>query len=169
MESKEDRRWEPIYFEGINERARLAKLPELKTFALGDNDLEVRVWIGFGVIPLEGIVIRRTNGTWTAIHLPSIHGGSDPRDSVKILPPPDSGWTAMWNRVTEEGILTLPDSSQLSGEVRVLDGESFVVEIKTDGNYRTYLYPNPDQQKWEEAKRMLEIVEILSSEFHIDR
>ena len=75
----------------------------------------------------------------------------------------------MWNRVTEEGILTLPDSSQLSGEVSVRDGESFVVEFKTDGNYRTYLYPNPDQQKWEEAKHMLKIVEILSSEFHIDR
>jgi hypothetical protein len=45
----------------------------------------------------------------------------------KVVPQTD--WNVLWNRVEAFGILTLPDSSTLPGEVMVLDGTSYVVEI----------------------------------------
>jgi hypothetical protein len=48
--------WEPIYFKAIDERATIAKLPSLRHAALPKDDLETRLWIGFGLTALRGHV-----------------------------------------------------------------------------------------------------------------
>ena len=45
--------WEPIFFEAIDERAGLSGLKTLRSGSLPDDDLEVRVWHGFGLTALD--------------------------------------------------------------------------------------------------------------------
>ncbi len=164
-----EKAWEPIFFEEINERAKLAKLGNLRRATLPKDDLELRVWIGFGVIPLEGIIIRRRSGRWSALHLRSLTPHLARHNYEKALGVPKSGWDPLWQHLVREGILTLPDSSELKDDVLVMDGESFVIEVNKGGSYRTYKYSNPDLQKWPEAKRITEIVQTILNEFDIHR
>src|SRR6185369_12431216 len=66
--------WEQIFFEAINERTRIANLRSLRV-ALPKDDLELRVWNGFGLTALEGFVLQRRGGKWSAVHLEGIHSG----------------------------------------------------------------------------------------------
>lgn len=161
--------WIPIFFEEINGRAKIARLRDLRLALLPNDDLELRVWIGFGLIPLEGFVIKRSSGQWSGVHIRSISPRLARRDYQRPLPSPKSGWESFWKRLTDEGALTLPDSSQLKDEVITVDGESFVVEINMNKAYRTYRYSNPHLQKWPEAKKMIRIAEIIIDEFNIER
>ena len=158
--------WVPEFFKEIDERAKAAKLNDLRSTVLPDGDLEVRVWGGFGILAVQGLIIKRTAGQWSALHLPSISPNS--ANSYRNVPvAPKSGWEPLWKQLVGEGVLTLPDSSQLRDGVSVTDGISYVVEINLNKTYRTYMYGNPQQQKSPEAKQMLQIVHTLSEEFGV--
>jgi hypothetical protein len=159
--------WEPIFFETIDERARISNLRSLRVSALPDNDLEVRVWNGFGVTALEGFVLRRTGGKWLAMHLDGIHPKLPRRDYQRILPPPKSGWDVFWQRLQEAGVLTLPDAAAVGCSTGVTDGMSYVVEYNYDRAYRTYLYDNPGYAECDEAKRMIALGNLISEEFGV--
>jgi hypothetical protein len=156
--------WESIFFEAIDERAKLSNLKTLR-LALPDDDLEVRVWHGFGLTALEGFVLKRTAGRWSAIHLDGITRKVGPAQSQRNLETPKSGWDACWRRLQDAGILTLPDAAAIGCSAGVLDGMSYVVEYNYEGTYRTYLYDNPDYAKCNEAKRMIQIGNLISEEF----
>lgn len=158
--------WEPIFFKSIDERARIANLKTLRAF-LPDNDLEVRVWHGFGLTALEGFVLKSAAGEWSAIHLDGIHPNLPRRDYEKRLQTPKSGWELCWRRLEEAGILTLPDASAIGCSAMINDGMSYVVEFNSKGTYRTYLYDNPSYAKCNEAKQMIKIGNIISEEFDI--
>ncbi len=161
--------WRAIFFKEINKRSKLAGLPRLDSAALAADDIEVRVGIGFGLLPLEGFVFRRKAGSWSGLNLLPVGRRTFRRDYQRRLVTPRSGWDSFWSRLTREGILTLPDSSQLQNEAVVFDGEHFVVEFKTSGSYRTYRYSNPDRQKGPEAQTMIRIVETIFAEFNMQR
>ncbi len=161
-------RSEPLFAETINERAKEASLSPLKIKKLSGDDLEFRVWVGFGKKPLEGFIITRVGGQWEGTFLESINLTTK-LPYRKQLSSPKSGWVQCWSLLVDAGLLSLPDSSQLKDEVQVFDGTSYVVEVKKDGVYRTYAYMNPDYQKWAEAKQMLKIAEILYTEFSVER
>lgn len=156
--------WEPIFFEAIDERAKLSNLKTLRV-PLPGNDLEVRIWHGFGVTALEGFVLKRAGGKWSAVHLDGIHPNLPRREYQKILSAPKSGWDACWHRLQEAGVLTLPDAAAVGCSTTVRDGMSYVVEYNYDRTYRTYLYDNPDYAKCNDAKRMIQIGNLISEEF----
>jgi hypothetical protein len=156
--------WEPIFFQSINERASIAKLPSLRSAALKEDQLEVRVWHGFGLTALEGLVLR-DDGEWTAVHVDGIHPRLPRSEYQKHLQAPKSGWHECWVRLVEAGISTLPDASEIQCSAHALDGMSYVVELNLKGTYRTYLYDNPSYAKCDEAKRMIKIGNIISEEF----
>src|SRR5215211_3525192 len=71
-----DSKWVQIFFEtqglgskSINELTKEANLINLRSVVLPDNDLEVRVWVGFGVHGVDGLILRRSANHWTGIHL----------------------------------------------------------------------------------------------------
>ena len=162
------KRTELLFAEPINERVKEAKLVPLKVKRLDDNDLEFRVWVGFGKKPLEGFVISRIAEKWQGTYLESINDTIKPPYN-KRLSPPKSGWEEFLNQVTDAGLLTLPDFSKLKGyEADGADGTSYVVEVKTNGIYQTYAYIQPDYQKHQEAKQMLRIADTLYTEFSIE-
>ena len=157
--------WEPIYFKAIDERAAIARLPSLRHAALPKDDLETRLWIGFGLTALRGFDLKRSAGHWQATYLQGINPGL-PRSEYQItLRPPKSGWEGLWRRLSDKGLLSLPDARSVGCESDVLDGVSYVVENSIDRSYRTYMYDNPQFAKCKEAKQMIEIVNIFDDEF----
>jgi len=159
--------WEPIFFKSINKRANISNLKTLRADALPENDLEVRIWHGFGLTALEGFVLKRAAGQWSAIKLEGIRPGLPQSEYQKILAAPKSGWELCWQRLEEAGISTLPDASAIGCSGMMNDGMSYVVEFKRRGVYRTYLYDNPSYAKCAEAKRMIKIGNIVSEEFGV--
>ena len=165
--NSDDSWWKPIFFKSINERARVANLPALSKISLPKNDLEVRVWHGFGITLLEGFVLRRLAGQWAAIDLAG-YDKRRPRSKYQIkLQTPKSGWKGCWKRLEEVGLSTLPDASQLGKEPIYPDAMSYVVEYNAGGNYRTYHYTSPETNDREEAKQMVKIGQIISEEFDL--
>ena len=158
--------WERIFFQAIDERARIAKLPSLRS-ALPHGDLELRIWNGFGVTALEGFVLRRSAGKWSAIHLKGITPKL-PRDEYeKKLGAPRSGWEECWRKLVEMEILSLPDAQEIQCSPSVNDGMSFVVEINQENTYRTYMYDNPSFAECEQAKKMIVIGNFIADEFDL--
>ena len=157
--------WEPIFFRGINSVAKLSGQADLRKTTLPEGDLEVRMWWGFGLSPLEGITLRRAAGQWSAVHVKADNYYEPERADRKELAPPKSGWEACWQRLTDAGILRLPDSSDVNCNPSGLDGLSFVIETQAGNTYRTYKYANPMLDECNEAKQMVKVTEIFNEEF----
>jgi hypothetical protein len=157
--------WEPIFFRAIDERAGIAKLPSLRDLRLPKDDLETRIWIGFGLSALRGFDLKRSTGQWTGVYIQGIRPRLSRGDYQKALAAPESGWPALWQKLTDKGILTLPDARAIACEGGALDGVSYVVENNIDNTYRTYMYENPQFATCREAKQIIEIVEILHDQF----
>lgn len=160
---KTDKTWEPIFFKSINQRTESSGLKPLRESVLPDGSCEIRLWAGFGLQPfprgghpLEGIVLRKLNDRYSGVHFPR----SPKRHSLK----PPSGWPEFWGRLESAGIYDLPDASGLDGYKPVPDGISYVVEVKRDGEYFTYMYGNPALQDMPEATQFLGILSILKDE-----
>ena len=157
--------WEPIYFKEIDERATIAKLSSLRRAALPKDDLETRLWIGFGLTALRGFDLKRSGGHWQGAYIQGIYSGL-PRSEYEItLRPPKSGWEGLWRRLSDKGLLSLPDARSIACEGGALDGLSYVVENSIDHTYRTYMYDNPQFAKCKEAKQMIEIANMFDDEF----
>jgi hypothetical protein len=161
-----DASWEPIFFKAINERIDEASMQSLRTVLLpGDDDLEVRVWVGFGQNGIDGLVLRRLTSQWSGLHLHGMFGNYPPNKYQQNLAVPKSGWEGAWQRLVNAGILTLPDATTVQCSTLINDGMSYVVEINMDKTYRTYLYDNPKYAKCSEAKQMIRIGNIIAEEF----
>jgi hypothetical protein len=154
--------WEPIFFKSINELAAKADWKSLREAPLPSGSLEVRVWVGFGLSPLQGYSLRRDGSRWTGHYVVDDFQQTNSVTVHDIMPKSD--WSKVWIRLVQLDLLTLPDSSTLRGEKSMLDGVSYVVEINQGGSYRTYQYGNPQEQEWPEAKKILNIVQILHDE-----
>ena len=131
-----DATWEPIFFKTINERAREAKLPDLRSTSLAKDDVEMRMWSGFGLTELRGYVVKRLDGEWSASLLTRSRSKKRISNQGSQIVP-KSGWEMFWQRITDEGLLILPDSSQLSDGGLDPDGMCYVVEIRSGPSYRT--------------------------------
>ena len=160
--------WEPIFFRGINSVARLSGQTDLRKTSLAEGDVEVRVWRGFGLEPLEGITLRRIGDRWSATYVKADNYYEPEKAERRELHPPKSGWEAVWQRLTKAGILTLPDGAEVNCSVDGLDGMAFVVETNASNTYRTYKYGNPMLAECKEAKRVMEIGDTLYQEFGLE-
>jgi hypothetical protein len=159
--------WEPIFFKAIDARVGEAGLPSLRAEALPDGESEIRVWVGFGLSGEDGIVLRHSGGQWSGLYLHGMSDGPLPRKYQKALTVPKSGWETAWQRLSDAGILTLPDASAVQCSTYINDGVGYVVEINADKIYRTYLYDNPNHAQCDEAKKMMRIGEIIAEEFDL--
>jgi hypothetical protein len=166
-----DLTWEDIYFEPIIEREKISKLKRLKSKTLPQDDIEIRVWSGFGITVLQGFILKRNSGEWSAVDLDwevseNRKGKRDLKPVDKKLDAPKSGWDATWQRLVDAGILNLPDAEKINCSGNATDGFSYVVEYKLQNKYRTYMYDNPDVANCNEAKQMVNINKIIAEEFY---
>jgi len=158
-----DERVDQILFKDIDQATGLANLPRLRQSYVSNSDLEVRIWRGFGLSQLEGVVIKHTNGTWTGLHLKGPHYTEPQSVNVDILNPPKSGWESFWKSLIDKGILTIQESTENECNLAEIDGTSYVIEISQDKIYRYYYYP--ENGKCSEAKQTTEIGETIGLEF----
>lgn len=159
--------WEPFLFKQIDARTKEANLPSLRTTVLVNDDVEVRIWLGASQYGMDGIVLRRTAGQWSAVYLGGLSKDPHFKKHQKPIGPPRSGWEIAWQSLVSAGLLKLPDASELKCNALLQDGIGYVVETNTDKTYRTYMYDNPQVPECDEAKQMLRIVEILNYEFGV--
>jgi len=167
--------WVKIYFDGIDEKDNSGinkivandGLNKLSETVLPENDLEIRVWVGFGKYGNDGFILRKISGNWSAIVLKRMLCHLENKGKIE-LSEPKSGWEAVWQKLLDAGVLTLPDSSKLKSRNYVIDGKSFVVETNYNYLYRTYEYSQPDEQKGNEAKQMVKIGQIIAEEFGLE-
>lgn len=158
--------WEPIFFKEIDRVSALANLNPLRTVNVNDDDIQVRIWRGFGLDPLEGVVLARTKGIWRGKHIRALYNKDETLAEAIKLMPPKSGWQPLWQSITEKGLLTLPDPSEINCEDHDgLDGTNYVVEINQNNTYRTYRYGGG---KCNETQKMFDIGDIIPAEFGSD-
>jgi hypothetical protein len=153
------------------EREKLSRLRPLRSTVVPGGDLEVRVWSGFGIMLLEGFVLRQSGGRWSAVDL----GWSSTRDRKgknrvatkdRKLAEPDAGWEPAWRRPTDAGLLTVPRREKTDcPDVATVDGISYVIEFKTNGRYRNYMYDNPEGV-CDAERQVLQIIAIVAEEFY---
>lgn len=160
-------RLEDLFCGVIDRRVREADLLNLRRVILPSGDLEVRVWVGFGLNGEDGFILRRSANQWSAIHLSGMAERPPLPKSQQSLAAPKSGWGRAWQRLVDAGILTLPDG--MDCEIAVLDGVGFVVEINQNKTYRSYMYSNPWYERpgyyCKGAKQMVTIGKILAEEY----
>jgi hypothetical protein len=170
----------------IEMRADEANLEDLRTKTMKPGNLEIRIWIEpmLSVSAAEGYVLERVDSLWTGKHLlpretkPAVvqleHGvvltpPSRFRGSTSIQPL--NGWDFLWNSLTNAGLLSVPDESQLDLRASKLteEGSIYVVETKTSNVYRTYRYTRPEQFNLPETNAMVRFIQILRDEFPQDQ
>jgi len=83
--------WEPIFFQAINERASKSGLLPLRSYTVPGGDVEVRVWDGFGLSQLVGVVLKRTHGVWSATFLHAAFDGFEGTRFKRAIPAPKGG------------------------------------------------------------------------------
>ena len=165
--------WEYLEFiPTVNERLKGTGMKPLRFEKLPPGSRQVRVWAGFDLRPLSGIILTQRNGEWAALYIPPLEEASNRseltyQDLIKSLPPPQSGWASFWERLEALGIYTLPDATEVGALNSYFDARVVVVEVKTPDSYRNYLYNGLATAKAPEAKKMSEIAETLSKEFRI--
>ena len=154
-------------FEEINSVTRLADQNELRKVQFVKGDFEVRIWRGFALIPLEGLILRRVGGEWSALHLKADIEMDPTWVAAKNLQSPKSGWADCWQRLVDAEILTLPDSSELDCGGPGLDVGAYVIETNVNGVYRTYAYSNPNWSKCHQSQKILMMDEVFREEFEV--
>lgn len=159
--------WEKIFFKEINNVTNLAELGKLREKRLPENDIEIRIWEGFGLEDLEGMIFTRKDNFWTAYYVKSNnHRYSTEAKVTRIYNSPKSGWKSFMNQLYEKELLTLPDSGETDCEVSMIDGRVYVVEIYKDKIYRTYKYVSVSEPKCEGGRKINEIAEIIAKEYY---
>lgn len=160
--------WEKIFFEAIDERSKEAKIKSLRETNIASEDIQVRIWMGFGLSKLEGFILNRTENTWSATRIAADFVSKKFVNKNTKLNEPKIGWNPAWQKLLSARILTLPDSESIKCMAGAIDGFSFVVEAKKGNNYRTYMYDNPHisaKNGCKEAEQMNEIYKILQSDY----
>lgn len=170
-----DASWEPIFFESINELTTLAGMTPLRDKTLAEGDLELRIWAGFGLSPLKGIVLKRINGNWQAFRINMDYNLETKKEFANYTNIPTQGrMSSLWKELNKLELLTLPDQSQLdmdwivieNGKTRrfkriITDGISYVVEVQKAHLYRTYQYGNPGKYEHHQGKSLSQIIMLI--------
>lgn len=136
--------WERIFLgQAVGELLPTAKLRPLLETPLGEDETEIRIWRGFGVGVLEGLILKRTEGRWAAVYLEEKVKDTQPISSearLVELSEPKSGWEQFWQRLSQLNLLRMEPANAEECYGKLIDGTSVVVEISQDGRYRTYMY-----------------------------
>ena len=159
--------WEPIFFRHINAVTKLSDQGDLRSTQLPTGDIEVRIWWGFGLSPLEGVTLHRSGGRWTGIHVKADNYSEPTKAERTQISNPKFGWEATWTRLVNERLLSLPDASEINCATRGFDVPTMVVEINSDNTYRTYMHPMSSKPKCDGDKNIMSIIDIIFEEFNL--
>jgi hypothetical protein len=161
--------WEASFYEDLQKRTKKVRLPHLRTTTLAKQDIEMRFWYDARPNAINGFVLRRSGGAWSALGIRQLNDRWPSPVRRVNLGEPQSGWNAMWARLVGAGLLTLPDGLETKCNPGVLDGGGFVIETRIGSVYRTYRYSNPQFAECEGAKKVISVEGIIADEFHLQK
>jgi hypothetical protein len=152
----------------------------------GYDSLFIRIWYMPPMAPLEIpiVTIKRANGKWAGsvckimMKLVQDTSRTATRDDVVISPfkikskavTPKSGWRNLIRKMEELKLFILPTMKQIPGlQDGVLDGDTFVVEIATVDEYRSYQYHVPEHfaDRYWQAESMVSILDLIDVELGV--
>ena len=152
-------------------------LPSLRKVEVADDDLEMRIWVGFGYPTLSGFILERKENKWSASYLPQYQKSKEaPKPSLITLDRPVIGWDKLWSRLEEQDIMAEyeNDTEKFSfnaqgGVFEVFtDSTSVLVEVLIHNRHRYYSYHAPCYSKAKGAKKLLKAVKVLEENFKIN-
>ncbi len=161
-------RWDKIAFRDIDRATSSVGVQRLRDTALAPGEIEVRIWRESGSPQLEGLLISRWGPLTSARLIQVLHGFPLSNTVIREIPEPVSGWDVFWEKLTQQGLLTLPNFPEESCEnTGRLDGGRYVVEVLQDHVYRNYTYGEEDAVCLE-SKHLDAIRDIVGQEFPSD-
>lgn len=146
--------WESHFFRTIDQATNLADILALRKTSLNRSDLEVRVWRF--ALSLEGVILTRVHGRWTARYIKFNYEPN--KIEPKALQPVELEWDELWANLEKNGILTLPDSTEIDCFGSDLDGLQYVVELGQNGEYRNYIYSSGKCRQQEQINQIGETI-----------
>ena len=140
------------------------RLANLSQTALPARDVELRLWHGFGLGGVSGVIVRRTGERWVAITVEPAPPRMNPPTHVTYLPVPVAdtvNWASAWRSVQAIGLRSLAPVPLRDPGIMVNDGNSYVLEWREGDRYRTAVYANPDYFRTPDDLRMQAIADSL--------
>ncbi len=151
--------------------AARAGLEKLQTLILDPDDLEVRLWAGFGLFGEWGYVLRRENGLWIPLF---IQEEEQPRNlgafRISIERPAaryaksDVNWSDVWDQLIEAEILEINSGVNRLG----FDGFHVVLEVHLGDTYRTFVFNFPNGRETLDDRRIMNIHNIIAEAFGLN-
>lgn len=162
--------------ESIKKDSKSFRLSVLADDNLAKEDLEVRIW-RFAAFGERNIVLalKSIDGNWSANLVERTIAEKDlskknppTKFSRKRLEKPNSDWEKLWKEITDAEILTLFSNNEAE-YIPCLDCWLFVVETKTNENYRIYGYHAPEvNNDSHESRQIVKIINVISYEFNLN-
>ena len=192
IEPDYDRSFTDSLVESTDEPTKAAQLPILRELPMDDERSEIRIWIGFGPMILQGFYsLNLTNGIsgqkiwyfkppwkqWNDQDYDEFTeelyvfcdkmGSYNEYEACDDTEFHDVDWVSMYEELNELGIWSFPDSSELprfveNNYITTVDGTSVLVEIKKPGFYRSYSHPYEYRPIKEEHLYGNKILEVIT-------
>ena len=145
---------------------------QLDSLESGYDSLQIRVWYDYALFTNRDlIVIKRTNGKWSAdryemiVHWDYLNNTETIKTTKKKFVTPKSGWGYFINKLLELKIMTLPDMNSIPRlQDNWTDGVTYNIEVATKRQYRFYGYHLPEkfEDNFWQAKNMTGILHLIS-------
>ncbi len=156
------------------QKARELKLDKLEK---GFDSLQIRIWYNYASMRFRKLlIITKAKADWSAA-IYSMTVDSNPSKQTETIVAsnlsteiPVVGWNVFIEKISALQIKTLPNMKDIPGLTDTLtDGITYSVEIATNKLYRFYSYHAPDQfqDKFPEAKNMVDILEMMDDELGV--
>ncbi|WP_144393362.1 hypothetical protein [Pleionea sediminis] len=179
------------FVEYTDEKARAVGLVPLREKVIAAGNKEIRIWVGFGIISPEDLLILNIDGAGVVsgqkvliydrssdawkdepeeleYFLESIYHRCDVierynnLESCGLKHNDIFDWGKIYKKLENLNVWSLPDESKLPKlDFVVLDGYALVVELHDGASYRAYHYSNPAFRKEKEAHSASEIMSFV--------
>jgi hypothetical protein len=163
-----------LFYKLSQQKAKQLKIDSLEN---GFDSLQIRIWYDYSLITLRKLlIVKQTNSAWSArAYTMTVDWNAYKlTEKVKIKKEeklsPKNGWDSFSKRIMDLQITTLPNMVDIPGlKDHWLDGMTYNVEVATKTQYRFYRYHLPDkfQDKYWQAKNMVDILKLVEAEFGI--
>lgn len=151
--------------------AKSNKLSILEKTEISDDDLEARIWRHSGWWKMWLLVLKRSNGKWSADFQEQIFDEETDKikkTSKRRIGEPKSNWENFWKKLTGEELLTLPSGFENGGSMPCPDCGSVIIETKVGKNYRFYSYTEPVlDSDIRESSQVAKIMNIVADELDV--
>jgi len=160
-----------IFYELAKAKQKQLGLDNLES---GFDNLQIRIWYEFSLVRERKLVVITNGDTYWKATIYNLQVDWDGQTetilskTVKQVTP-KSGWDVFLKKLMDFKILTLPDQNDIPSYGGGNDGNTYNIEVATKNQYRFYGYWEPQvyQDKYWQAKNMVDILKLIKQEFAV--